>query len=79
MEKKPYLIKSDGMIHDRASGERIGKVSLVRGQGWCGYLLGPEFPEDPWQQERVDTGSAGRRWSVARAVWAAHQSRRSTP
>lgn len=72
---KPYMVLRNGTIVERATGRRVGMVRLIRGEGWTGYLLGPDYPDDPWQQEKVDTGLAGRRWSVARAVWEADQMR----
>lgn len=70
MPEKPYMLRRNGEIVDRATGRRIGMVRLLSG-GWTGHLLGPDYPDDPWQQKKVDAGAAGRRWSVARAVWEA--------
>lgn len=71
--EKAYKVARDGTITVRATGQRIGMVRQRREEGWVGYLLGPDYPQDPWQQERVDPKGAGRRWSVARAVWNAWQ------
>lgn len=79
MAERPYLVKRDGKIHDRATGERVGEVRLRSGEGWVGYLLGAGYPEDPWQQTRITRDATTRRYTAIRLVWQAHEKRTTTP
>ena len=67
---KPDTVDRDGVITDRATGQRVGWVGIRNGE-WTGYWQGPDYPGNPWQQEIVKT-LAGRRWSIAKAVWKEH-------
>jgi hypothetical protein len=70
---RPYKVDREGVVTERATGKDIGFVRLDSNKGWTGYLTGPEYPNDPWQQHEVTTRHWNGRKYAAQAVWNEYQ------